>query len=174
VRKKITIIECIILVIGVLLSIEGTAKAVMHSSSYIPYFGFAALGIVFIILLIVLRKKRFTFIAGICMIVFYLIFAGFAYIVCLTNAARMKRLEYFEGKEVYVLIDDEKFVWTGEGFYRSENMIAVDVRDKSAVFSVDGDTTAISFLYELPGDDDTVYYMIYGGSTGDYLVMHRQ
>ena len=108
------------------------------------------------------------------MIVFYLIFAGFAYIVCLTNAARMKRLEYFEGKEVYVLIDDEKFVWTGEGFYRSENMIAVDVRDKSAVFSVDGDTTAISFLYELPGDDDTVYYMIYGGSTGDYLVMYRQ
>ena len=171
--KRFTIVECIILILGVLLSISGTIKAVRHSASYIPYFGFALLGVIFVVVLFVLRKKRFTFIAGICLIGFYLIVAGFAYIVCVTNASRMRRLESYEGRDVYVTIGDDKFVWTGEGFYRSANLIPVDVRDSDAVLSVDGETTSISFVYQLPDDDDTVYYEIYGGSTGDYLVLEK-
>ena len=57
-RTKAAIIESIILGIGVLLSIQGTAKAVGYSDSYIPYFSLAALGIVFIVILILLRKKN--------------------------------------------------------------------------------------------------------------------
>ena len=51
--------------IGVLLSIQGTAKAVGYSDSYIPYFSLAALGIVFIVILILLRKKKLNFLLGI-------------------------------------------------------------------------------------------------------------
>ena len=64
-RTRAAIIESIILGIGVLLSIQGTAKAVGYSGSYIPYFALAALGIVFIVILILLRKKKFTFLLGI-------------------------------------------------------------------------------------------------------------
>ena len=71
-RTRSAIIESIILGIGVLLSIQGTAKAVGYSSSYIPYFALAALGIVFIVILILLRKKKFTFLLGIGFIVVYL------------------------------------------------------------------------------------------------------
>ena len=64
-RTRFTIAECIVLVFGVILSITGTVKAVNLSSSFIPYFGFAVLGIVIAVVLFLLRKKRFTFLVGI-------------------------------------------------------------------------------------------------------------
>ena len=67
--KRVTIFECIILTIGVLMSIYGTVKAVKHSTTYIPYFGFALLGVIFIAVLILLRKKKMTFLLVIGMIV---------------------------------------------------------------------------------------------------------
>ena len=103
-RTKAAIIESIILGIGVLLSIQGTAKAVGYSDSYIPYFSLAALGIVFIVILILLRKKKLNFLLGIGFIIVYLYVAGFGYIVCVQNAARMRRLGYYEGKAIEITI----------------------------------------------------------------------
>ena len=172
-RTKAAIIESIILGIGVLLSIQGTAKAVGYSSSYIPYFALAALGIVFIVILILLRKKKFTFLLGIGFIVVYLYVAGFGYIVCVQNAARMSRLGYYEGKAIEITIGEDRYVWTGEAYYRSADLEPVDVRDEGAFVTIEGETRSVSFVYEMPGNDDTVYYEIYSGSTGDYLVMDK-
>lgn len=172
-RTKAAIIESIILGIGVLLSIQGTAKAVGYSSSYIPYFALAALGIVFIVILILLRKKKFTFLLGIGFIVVYLYVAGFGYIVCVQNAARMSRLGYYEGKAIEITIGEDRYVWTGEAYYRSADLEPVDVRDEGAFVTIEGETRSVSFVYEMPGNDDTVYYEIYSGSTGDYLVLDK-
>ena len=172
-RTKAAIIESIILGIGVLLSIQGTAKAVGYSSSYIPYFALAALGIVFIVILILLRKKKLNFLLGIGFIVVYLYVAGFGYIVCVQNAARMWRLGYYEGKAIEITIGEDRYVWTGEAYYRSTDLEPVDVRDKDASITIDGEPGSVSFIYAKPGEEDTIYYNIYSGSTGDYLVMDK-
>ena len=31
----------------------------------------------------------------------------------------------------------------------------------------------VGFVYAMHGEDDTFYYEIYGGSTGDYLIMKK-
>ena len=72
-RKVLTIIECVILALGVLLSFQGTLKAVLLSGKYVPYFLFAVLGLAFIVILIRLIKKRLTYLLGIGFILFYLI-----------------------------------------------------------------------------------------------------
>ena len=172
-RTKAAIIESIILGIGVLLSIQGTAKAVGYSDSYIPYFSLAALGIVFIVILILLRKKKLNFLLGIGFIVVYLYVAGFGYIVCVQNAARMWRLGYYEGKAIEITIGEDRYVWTGEAYYRSADLEPVDVRDKDASITIDGEPGSVSFIYAKPGEEDTIYYNIYSGSTGDYLVMDK-
>ena len=172
-RTKAAIIESIILGIGVLLSIQGTAKAVGYSDSYIPYFSLAALGIVFIVILILLRKKKLNFLLGIGFIVVYLYVAGFGYIVCVQNAARMWRLGYYEGKAIEITIGEDRYVWTGEAYYRSTDLEPVDVRDKDASITIDGEPGSVSFVYSKPGEEDTIYYNIYSGSTGDYLVLDK-
>lgn len=172
-RTKAAIIESIILGIGVLLSIQGTAKAVGYSDSYIPYFSLAALGIVFIVILILLRKKKLTFLLGIGFIIVYLYVAGFGYIVCVQNAARMWRLGYYEGKAIEITIGEDRYVWTGEAYYRSADLEPVDVRDKDASITIDGEPGSVSFVYSKPGEEDTIYYNIYSGSTGDYLVLDK-
>jgi hypothetical protein len=172
-RTKAAIIESIILGIGVLLSIQGTAKAVGYSDSYIPYFLLAALGIVFIVILFLLRKKKFTFLLGIGFIIVYLYVAGFGYIVCVQNAARMRRLGYYEGKAIEITIGEDRYVWTGEAYYRSADLEPVDVRDKDASITIDGEPGSVSFVYAKPGEEDTIYYDIYSGSTGDYLVLDK-
>ena len=172
-RTKAAIIESIILGIGVLLSIQGTAKAVGYSDSYIPYFSLAALGIVFIVILILLRKKKLNFLLGIGFIIVYLYVAGFGYIVCVQNAARMWRLGYYEGKAIEITIGEDRYVWTGEAFYRSADLEPVDVRDKDASITIDGEPGSVSFIYAKPGEEDTIYYNIYSGSTGDYLVLDK-
>jgi len=172
-KTKVTVIECIILGLGVLLSIQGTAKAVSCSDSYIPYFLLAALGIAFIAVLLILRKKRFTFLIGIGMIHLYLIVAGFGYIVCVQNAARMRRLDYYKGKEIVALIGEDRYVWTGEAFYQSRDLKPVDVREYRASVTIESETRSLNFIYVLPGDEETIYYEIYGGSTGDYLVLKK-
>lgn len=172
-RKTVVIIECIILALGVILSIQGTLKASMLSAKYIPYFLFAVLGIVFISILIALIKKRFTFFLGIGFIWVYLIFAGFGYIVCEQNAARIRRLNYYDGRDVRLYVDEELYEWTGEAFYQSRDLEPVDISDKGGYVTIDGDRRNVGFVYAMPGEDDTFYYEIYGGSTGDYLIMKK-
>lgn len=172
-RKAVVIIECIILALGVFLSVQGTLKASILSAKYLPYFLFAVLGIAFIVILIKLMKKRFAFFLGIGFIIFYLIFAGLGYFTCEINAARIKRLNYYKDKEVTLEIDGDSYEWTKEAFYNSESLEPLDVGGNEAYFVVNGDKKRISFVYVMPGEDDIVYYEIYGGATGDYLIMKK-
>ena len=172
-RKALVIIESIILSLGVIISFQGTLKAALLSSKYIPYFLFAVLGIAFIVILIRLIKKKLTYLLGIGFIVFYLIFAGFGYVVCEMNAGRLKRLDYYEDKMVWLEIDGESYAWTREAIYDSENLKPLDVGGNEAYFVVDGNKKRVSYVYVMPGEDDTIYYEIYGGATGDYLMMKK-
>ena len=172
-KKRLTVIECIILAIGVLLSILGTVKAVKQSDAYIPYFLFAVLGIAFIVILICLIKKRFTFLAGIGFIVFYLIFAGFGYIVCEVNATRLKRLSYYKDKEVRLVIGSDEYAWTGEAVFSSKDLTPLDVRKDNAVFKSGNEKLNVGFVYYKPGENDTVYYEFSSGATGNYMVMRK-
>ena len=70
-RKRTVIIECVILALGVILSVLGTVKAAKLSDKYIPYFLIALAGVILIVILLCLIKKRFTFLLGIGFIVFY-------------------------------------------------------------------------------------------------------
>lgn len=172
-KKIAVIIECIILALGVILSFQGTLKAVQRSVKYAPYFLLALLGIAFIVILIRLIKKNLTYLLGIGFIVLYLVFAGSGYFVCELNAARIRRLDYYEDKTVWLEIDDDSYVWTREAFYNSEELEPLDVGMKNAYFVVNGDKKRVSYVYVMPGDDDTIYYEIYGGATGDYLIMRK-
>ncbi|MBQ1297270.1 MAG: hypothetical protein IIY21_24710, partial [Clostridiales bacterium] len=89
------------------------------------------------------------------------------------NAARMWRLGYYEGKAIEITIGEDRYVWTGEAFYQSAELRPVDVSDEGAFVTIEGETRSVSFVYEMPGNDDTVYYEIYSGSTGDYLVLEK-
>ena len=170
-RKTAVIIECIILAFGVLLSMQGTFKVARLSSKYVPLFLFAVLGIVFLAILLFFMKRKFTFILGIGFIIFYMVFAGYGYIVCEVNAARIRRLNDYEGKTITLEIDDESYAWTGEAFYNSKNLEPLDVGGNEAYFVVNGEKKRVSFVYVMPGEDKTIYYEIYGGATGDYLIM---
>ena len=85
----------------------------------------------------------------------------------------MRRLGYYEGKAIEITIGEDRYVWTGEAYYRSADLEPVDVRDKDASITIDGEPGSVSFVYAKPGEDDTIYYEIYSGSTGDYLVMDK-
>lgn len=91
-RTAPVIIDGMILAVGVIVSVMGTLKAVQFSSQFVPYFLFTVLGIALIAVLILLIKKKFTFILGTGFILFYLAAAGFGYIMCERNVARIKSL----------------------------------------------------------------------------------
>lgn len=168
-RKALTVIECIILAIGVLLSITGTVKVTRLSSAYMPYFLVAALGVAFIVILIVIRKKRFAFLVGIGFIVFYLFFAGFAFLVCEVNASRIRTLNAYKGKEIWLTIGEDHYRWNGEASYDFGKLEPLDVRDQKAYLAIDDEKREVGFIYVMPGDDDTAYYEIHNG----YLVMEK-
>ena len=81
-KKALVIFECIILLIGTLLSITATFSAVSFSSSYIPYFFFGVMGFAFIAALLRQLDKASAFLMGLGFIFIFLIMAGFGYIVC--------------------------------------------------------------------------------------------
>ena len=170
-KIALVIIDSTILAVGVIVSIMGTLKAVQFSKKYVPYFLFAVLGIVLIAVMIRLIKKKFTFILGIGFILFYLVFAGFGYIVCETNAARIKRLSYFEGKTVTLAIDGESYAWTGEALYDSKALEPVDVSESEAYFMADEIEWRVYVVYVMPGEDKTIYYEFIEAS--DYMIMKK-
>ena len=171
-RIASVIIYSTILAVGVIVSIMGTLNAVQFSTKFLPYFLFAVLGIVLIAVMIRLIKKKFTFILGIGFILFYLVFAGFGYIMCETNAARLEILSYFEGKTTTLTIDGESYAFTGEAFYDSEALEPVDVSKSEAYFMIDEAKLKcrLKVVYVMPGEDKTIYY---GHMEDYYLIMKK-
>lgn len=170
----LTVIEIGILTIGVLMSISGTIPTLAYTFRYIWAFGFAVLGIAFILLLIVRIRKRFTWLIGIACIVVYLIAAGYGYIVCAMNTPRMRRLESFEGKHVYAVIDGTTYEWDGKSVcYNFHELTELEheyyTEDHTVHIWVDDE----EHHYILYTDMNTsnIYMQIYGGGTGDFLVL---
>ena len=172
-RTVPVIIDSLILAVGVIVSFLGTLKASKISGRFVPYFLFAVLGIALIAVLIRFIKKKYTSILGIGFVIFYLVFAGFGYIVCERNAGRFSRLRYFEGKNARLEIDGETYAWTGEGFYDSEALEPVDVSTSEAYFMTDKYNLSLDVVYVMPGEDNTIYYGFFGSETSEYLIMEK-
>ena len=81
-KKVLVVIECFVLLIGVLISLASTFSAVQYSISYIPFFFFGVMGLVFIVSLLRQTDKWSTVLMGLGFIIIYLILAGFGALVC--------------------------------------------------------------------------------------------
>ena len=49
----------------------------------------------------------------------------------------------------------------------------LDVSMNEAYFVINGEKRRVSFVYVMPGEDNTIYYEIYGGASGDFLIMKK-
>lgn len=171
-RKTAITIECIILSIGVLLSYSGTEEAVQYSAAYKPYYLYALLGVVFIVLLVVLRDKNFTVGLGILMIMAYVVFAGFhGYWTCALYADRMEALQGYIGKTVVLRIDGDTYVWNGKAFYDEEALEYVPLEGREVSVEVDGEKKTPHKVLVRQNDYSVLYYEMYTDAMGDYLVM---
>ena len=169
--KRFIFLECFILAIGIALSVSGTVKIIRYSTSYLPYFGIGVLGATFIAFLIVFRKKKFSVFVGIGLIVFYLFFAGFAYLVCQANATRLRHLEHYNGKEVYLYANGEWYKWNGETEYNTAGFQGMNLNGQDAVIQIGDEEKDVSYVLYNPKDPNTLYYEFY--SSGDCLVMKK-
>lgn len=170
--KRFIFLECIILAIGIALSVSGTIKIIRYSTSYLPYFGIGVLGVAFIAFLIIFRKKKFSVFVGIGLIVFYMFFAGFAYLVCQTNSVRLRHLEEYNGKEVYLYAGGEWYKWYGETEYNTADLQGMNLYGQDAAIIVGDEEKEVSYVLYNPKDPNTLYYEFY--SSGDCLVMKKQ
>lgn len=170
-KKRISVIvifETLILIVGTILSISGTCEALHYSVNYWGYFGLALLGIGFIVLLLARCRKKYTWIIGVALIFLYLFTAGWGYIVCVLNAERMNRLEYYSGKEIYVIMDETRYSWDGEStFYDAKDLQDIECYD------VWVDDEMEKHMICRKADDDSLYLEIYSGATGDFLVLKK-
>ena len=171
-RKILLAIECVILALGVIISTQGTIEAVRFSNSYIPYFGLALLGVAFVALLIYFREKRLSWLIGVFMIVVYLFAGGAGYFNCTLNAGRLKRLENYKGKKVIACVGDTCYRWTGEVSYSGDGL-EPRMMESLATITVGNDSERLTYYFVDPADPDTIYYQIYGGATGDYLILKK-
>ncbi|MBR1568810.1 MAG: hypothetical protein IJ648_07570 [Lachnospiraceae bacterium] len=168
------VIEIGILIIGILMSISGTIPTLAYTLRYVWTFGFAILGIVLVILLIVRIRKRFTWLIGIACIVVYLFAAGYGYIVCAMNTPRMRRLEFFEGKRVYVEIDETTYEWDGESVcynYHELTVLEAEYYTEAHTIHIWVDDEERDYALYTDMNTSNIYVQIYGGGTGDFLVL---
>jgi len=176
-KRIIVIIECVALGCGVIVSFAGTNEAVQYSDSYKPYYLYAVLGIVFIVVLAKLWKKRLTIYLGIVMISVYFLFAGFhGYGNCYFAAERMECLSRYEGATVTMALDGATYEWKGEMFTDTrEELESVSLTGRDFSIKVDGKTTDANHqVYVKSEKPDNLYYEIYDkGVEGIYLVMEK-
>ena len=176
-KRKVSVIvimEILILAFGVLLSIEGSVQALRVTFKYAWCFVFAVFGVGLIGVLIWRIRKRFTWLIGIVFIIIYLFTAGFGYFVCTLNKARIKRLQYYESKTVCAYVDDVKYSWDGKSVtYNSEDLIYVNGYPEHIIKVYIDDEERSMGVYTDPSSQD-IYLEIYGGATGDYLILAKE
>ena len=176
IKAVLLAIECIILGIGVYLSVSGTSWAVKYSSAYKVYYLYALLGVAFIFILIALRTKQLTVHLGFVMICLYFLFAGFhGYGTCATAAVRAQQLERYKNKTVILHVDDEVYEWNGEAFYDGSELKTAPIEGKEVYVEINGKKEASGPSVCIKGEDtDTLYYEMPWGSPGHYLVMVKK
>ncbi|MCR4695950.1 MAG: hypothetical protein K5654_01410 [Lachnospiraceae bacterium] len=167
------IFEILILLLGVAISIRTTIKPLHYTTKYVWCFGIALIGLVFIAILIILLKKRFVWLIGALLIFIYIYVAGFGAIVCEVNAGRLKRVSWYEGKEVIAVLDDTTYVWDGKSvIYNSSDLEILDKsRLKTCEITVDGESRNCE-IYKEP-DPRHIFLEVESSSTGIYFVLTR-
>ena len=148
-RKYISVLgifEILILLLGIFLSFSSTIKP---------------LGLIFVVIMIILIRKKFVSLIGIGLILVYLFVAGFGAVVCEMNAVRMQKISVFEGKEVVLTIDDSFYKWDGKSVsYDPSNMEYVGISgstEKTILCTVDGESK--KFGIYLDSQQREVYYI---------------
>ncbi len=106
-RKVFVILECVILALGVFLSLTATIGAVKLSAKYIPFFLIAALGIMFFVILIKRIDESFAALLGFALILIYLFVAGSGYAVCSLKTNKMQKQRSAFYTESRTVPDDE-------------------------------------------------------------------
>ena len=170
------IIEIMILLLGVTASVSETARAAAHSSKFIPFYLFAALGIAFAVILFLMRSKRAAALIGAGMILFYLVTAGWGAYYCELHGARLRRLDSFKDKQVTAQLDGAEYLWDNESvFYEGRKLVPLDANgeEHSAQVFVDGEKSRLTVYTSGGGTPDKLYVQIYGGATGDFLVLSK-
>ena len=172
--KGLVVLECLILAIGTCMSFITTLKVTKLSARYFPFFLLTLLGVLLIALLIRFFKKKWTPLLGIVLILIYLFSAGYGYYLCELNAGRLKRLAFYQGREVVLTVDGERYVWNGQAKYGSRDLVSMS-ENRTASIKIGEETKniALSSLSVRNGEESRIYYQIYCGATGDYLVLEK-
>ena len=163
-RKYISVLgifEILILLLGIFLSFSSTIKPLKYTLKYMWGFSFTILGLIFVVIMIILIRKKFVSLIGIGLILVYLFVAGFGAVVCEMNAVRMQKISVFEGKEVVLTIDDSFYTWDGKSVsYDPSNMEYVGISgstEKTILCTVDGESK--KFGIYLDSQQREVYYI---------------
>ncbi len=169
----LAVIESVILAIGVLFSITETTRVIKYDVKHIIFYAFALLGVLFIAVLILLIKKRFVWLIGIALIVVYLIAGGYGAIVCEFDYANLKRLAFYEDKNITAEFDGNTYNWDRERYYvKRRDLICVEdaAVNNGYKLYIDGEKESKS-VYTKPDDEKNIYVEVYGGGTGLFLIL---
>ena len=169
-RSNVSIVskfEMIILAIGVIISINATLKPLKYTNKYMWCFIFAAIGLVFIVILAKNLKKRYACLLGACLIFMYIFVAGFGAIVCEVNASRLRQLSYYEGKNIYTYVNDIKYEWDGKSVTYDPSRLKP--LDETLNFWV-GDESK-SYIVYTKEQSDQLFAEVFSGETGIFLIL---
>ncbi|MBR3469411.1 MAG: hypothetical protein IKH28_06940 [Lachnospiraceae bacterium] len=89
-RIAATVIEILILILGTSMSIHYTGRALKYDKGYSWYYAFAALGIVFIVILFIWLTSKFAWALGLAFVIVYFFVAGFAAMLCEAHACTVE------------------------------------------------------------------------------------
>lgn len=161
------IVEILILLLGTVMSMSSTIKPLRYTAKYVWCFVFPILGVGLIMFLILTIRKKLIWLFGLFFIIFYLFVGGYGAFVCELNASRLKRVQFYEGKEVMALIDGVTYSWDGESVtYDYEGLEYIDPA-KDVKVLVNGEEKRYGVLGS--ADSLDIYIEIYGGGTGIFL-----
>ena len=177
-KKKTTvstlvIFEIMILLLGIGMSIASTFKALQYTLKYVWCFLFPVLGIILVVTLIIMIRKKRAALIGLAFICIYLLTAGFGAIVCEVNSSRLRILSQFDGKEVTVSFADSVYIWDGSS-------VTYDPRNMEPYSEISGGGEYLCMVggekksYVLYSDREkqAVYYLeVSSAGTGIYFIL---
>ena len=167
------VIEMIILAFGVAMSLSSTIKVLRVTDKYIWCFVFAAVGFLLIVILAVNIRKKYTWLAGIIFIVFYLFFAGYGAFVCELNASRIKKVEYYSEQGVTAEVGDVSYEWDRESVtYNPDGLEYLDESVEPYQKIRIGEEERKLCIYT-GSDPNVIYIEVYSGGTGIFLILSR-
>jgi hypothetical protein len=128
---------------------------------------FPLIGIGLIAFLILKIRKKFIWIRGILFIILYLYVGGYGAFICEINASRIKKVQFYEDKQVIAVMDGITYSWDHKSVtYNSTDLEYVE-STKDVAISVGGETKRYDVYKD--GNSSNIYIEIYSGGTGIYL-----